>query len=81
MTSTIKECPPTEFHQPSGHSANLELPLGKTSLVAGVGFEPTAPGSSTETVGDSTEVEMIFAKNPKIRSYLLTNSILWYIIY
>jgi len=24
-----------------------------------------APGSSTETVGDNTEVEIIFVKNPK----------------
>jgi len=50
-------------------------------LVAGVGFEPTAPGGSTETVGDSTEVEIISVRIPRIRSYLLTNSILWYIIY
>jgi hypothetical protein len=49
--------------------------------VAGVGFEPTAPGNGTETVGDNTEVEIIFVKNPKIRSYLLTNSILWYMMY
>ena len=51
-------------------------PASLTFLVAGVGFEPAAPSNSTENVGDNTEVEIIFVKNPRIRSCLLTNSIL-----
>ncbi len=42
MESKIKECPLRSYQQSSGHST--ETPKELTSLVAGVGFEPTTFG-------------------------------------
>ena len=44
MNNIKTECPPNQCDQIRGHPTDPKLPLETTSLVAGVGFEPTTFG-------------------------------------